>query len=266
MQNKFCLSAAHTNFFTLMKTEKKFLFITGCARSGTSALVQLLSGSRSILLGMERFGHLIHHKDDFKLRPHHFYKSRFYDLQKGDTFYENLADFHKFDELFFDKYESASYIGDKRPDLYEAYDSLFEHFPQCIVLFIYRNLEEVASSFKGRVIEGQYWPATKDFKAAVLEWNRSLFLTKNAMPKGTIRMLSYHEIFKPGANLSPIFKFLDIEEDDRLNQRVLQIQERSADLRKKRTMLLSPEEIDYVKSNGKIFLIKELEDIKINCV
>ena len=106
---------------------KKNLFIAGCARSGTSALVQLLTGSPKIVLGMERYGHLVQ-PDNFRLSPAHFIKERFLTLERDDTFYDNLLDFHKFDPNFVEKIDECEWIGDKRPDLYESYDQLFEAF------------------------------------------------------------------------------------------------------------------------------------------
>ncbi|HND14369.1 MAG TPA: hypothetical protein PLN78_05270, partial [Pseudomonadales bacterium] len=104
---------------------KKFIFVAGCARSGTGALAQLLSASDDIVMGMERFGHL-ESKGSFSLTPNHFEKERFFDVRDGDTFYGNFDEFHRHDKRIREKFDSCIYIGDKRPDLYECYDEIFQ--------------------------------------------------------------------------------------------------------------------------------------------
>lgn len=238
--------------------DKNFLFVAGCARSGTSALVQLLSGSKKILLGMERFGHLVG-PNSFSLNKSHFEKERFYELHEGDTFYKDLGSFHGFDSRFFSKYDEAKWIGDKRPDLYEAYDQLFASFPGCKVIFIYRDLIEVASSYHGRVLEGKNWPASKDFKAAVREWNRSLFMTREAIAKGyDVHVVYYKDVFCSDKDLSPIFNLLGVNVDDDVKRQISMIKKRSQQLSEERKMLLSEEELAYIQENSKPFLINDM--------
>lgn len=238
---------------------KEKLFIAGCARSGTSALVHLLAGSPEILIGSERYGHLVNPKN-FKLTNAHFMKERFYNLEPEDTFYENLLDFHKFDKNFATKYEHAKWIGDKRPDLYESYDQIFSEFPNAKMIFIYRDINEVASSYQGRIQEGKNWPASKNFEAAVKEWNRSIYLTKLALEKGyDINVVDYHSIFSTDLDLSDLFNLFDVKIDEELKCHIRSIRKRSNDLSKTRKLLLSESELEYIKANAKLFL---LDDIK----
>jgi hypothetical protein len=245
---------------------KKFLFVAGCARSGTSAIVQLLSGSKEILLGMERYGHLVR-PQAFHLKKKHFTKERFYSLEEEDTFYSSLRDFHKFDPHFFEKYESSKWIGDKRPDLYEVYDDLFENFPDAKVLFIYREIEAVASSFHGRVAEGNNWPASKNFARAVVEWNRSLFLSREAIRKGhDIVVLEYDELFSGKMDARDIFNYLDVEITSEVEIRIEQIIDRSRQLQSARRMLLSDDELNYVEKNAKKFLVDEISKSRLSAL
>lgn len=237
---------------------KKYLFVAGCARSGTSALVQLLSGSPKIALGMERFGHLVN-PNDFSLTPEHFTKARFLKLEEGDTFYDDVLDFHKFDPDLINKLDTSEWVGDKRPDLYESYDQLFESFPNAKVIFIYRSIAEVASSFHGRIQEGKNWPATKNFESAVREWNRSLYLTREALNKGyDIAVVDYDSIFLGDLDLTPLFSFLNVEINEGLERHIQKIRKRSKELSEKRTLLLSDDEIEYIERNAKTFLVEQL--------
>jgi len=196
---------------------KKYLFIAGCARSGTSALAQLLGNHSKIVMGMERYGHLVN-KDDFKLTPKHFEPERFLKIEPDDTFYNDFKKFHEWDERIEKKLKEKSYtyIGDKRPEFYLVYDELFETFPNAKVVFIFRNLYEVASSWNKRAEEGQNWPAHKNFQKAVYAWNDSLRKTLEALEKypENIVCLRYEDIFIKGVDLKPLYDWLGLEVDE----------------------------------------------------
>mgnify|MGYP001107432316 CR=1 FL=1 len=242
---------------------KRFLFVAGCARSGTSAFAQLLSGSKDIVIGMERFGHL-ENKSNFLLTPEYFFKERFFHVETGDTFYDDFDEYHAYDTAMRSKFDSCIYIGDKRPDLYECYDEVFESFPHAIIYFIYRDVREVASSYQGRVMGRENWPATKNFKAAVTEWNRSLFLTREAIKKGyNIKCVDYNSVFVNPKNINLIFESLGLNYGENEKNKFKELIVRSEHLQKNRVNLLSEEEEVYVKENAKLFLLQDIESNNI---
>jgi len=242
---------------------KSFLFIAGCPRSGTSALAHLVSGSEEIIMGMERFGHLVS-AEDFKLTPEHFSKDRFFDVREEDTFYNDFDKFHSFDKNIYSKFDAAKIVGDKRPDLYLVYDQLFDKFKDAKLIFIYRNVEDVASSYQGRVAAGNNWPASKDFSKAVLDWNRSLYFTREAIKKGySVGCVSYDDVFLSDSSLAPLFDYIDVEMTDSVNIKIAEIRTIAKRLSEKRVTLLSDSEKEYVNSNAKSFLIGELEPYNI---
>ncbi len=242
---------------------KKFVFVAGCARSGTGALAQLLSASDDIVIGMERFGHL-ERKDNFSLTPDHFEKGRFFDVRAGDTFYEDFDEFHAHDKRIREKFDSCTYIGDKRPDLYESYDEIFRRFPGVVVFFIYRNIREVASSYQGRVATKENWPADKNFRSAVAEWNRSLFLTREALAKGyDIKCVDYESLFLIPGRQNVVFSTLGLRLGDAEWERVKKVISRSEQLSGERVSLLSEEEEDFVIKNAKEFLVRDIEKSNI---
>jgi len=197
--------------------KNKYLFIAGCARSGTSALAQLVGNHSKIVMGMERYGHLVN-KGDFKLTPQHFEPDHFMKIEPGDTFYDDFKKKHQWDDRIEEKLKENKYIyiGDKRPKLYEVYDELFETFPNAKVIFIYRNLYEVASSWNKRAEEGENWPAHKDFQKAVYTWNNSLKNTMKALEKypEKIMCIRYEDIFIKGVDLKPLYDWLGLEVDE----------------------------------------------------
>jgi hypothetical protein len=242
---------------------KDFLFVAGCARSGTSALAQLLSGSKDIVLGMERYGHLVHPRR-FTLTSKHFEKDRFFEVLKGDTFYDSFDNFHKFDPLIKEKFQNAKYIGDKRPDLYEAYGQLFTEFPKAKLLFIYRDVLEVASSYHGRIDQGDNWPSSKNYEKAVFEWNRSLYLTREQLAKGSsIKVINYKDIFLTDTSLSPLNDFLEIEQDETWKKHIESVRSRAKHLEKNRLTKLTEAQTQYVIENAKSFLVDDIAPARI---
>ncbi len=240
-----------------------FLFISGCPRSGTSALVHLLSGSTDVLLGMERYGHLTT-KDNFLLNKSHFEKQRFFKVTEGDTFYDDFDKFHAFDPLIHEKFDNCKIVGDKRPDLYESYDKLFSAFPETKVLFIYRDIIEVASSYQARVILGDTWPKSKNFSQAVNDWNRALFLTREAARKDyNIKTVEFSDIFTHNKDLSPLFSYLNIEYCDNLQKKVKHINARSIQLQKQRKCFLSSKEEQYVAKRAKTSLLNDMAKLNV---
>lgn len=243
--------------------EQKFFFIAGCARSGTSALAQLLGSNDNVVMGMERFGHLVQ-PDTFSLTKEHFTSERFSNIEPEDTFYTDFNKFHAFDKNIKEKLNTSKYIGDKRPDLYESYEQLFTNFTNAKLLFIYRDIFEVASSYNVRVQNKDDWPADKDYKKAVVEWNRSLYLTREAIDSGyDIKVIDYKSLFINCENITPILDWLDITMDHNLWLSLNNIIERSKTLQNERVLHLNSEQIDYIKANAKFHLIDDLSKARI---
>ncbi|WP_417528777.1 sulfotransferase family protein [Marinomonas shanghaiensis] len=226
---------------------KKYLFIAGCPRSGTSALVRILSFSKDIVIGMERFGHLVS-KKKFQLNKSHFETERFFKLEPNDTFYDDIIKFHwKLYPNMREKYETAKIVGDKRPDLYQSYDELFKNFPEAKVIFIYRQLDEVASSYTARARQQDSWPTNKDYKQAVVDWNESLYLTLKALKKGyNIKVVEYKSIFQSNMSLDDLFEFVEAEKDDKVEQGIIRVRDVAAKLESERKMLLNKNELAFV--------------------
>jgi len=242
---------------------KRFVFVCGCARSGTGALAQLLASSDSVVIGMERFGHLVR-PGRFTLAPDCFEKDRFFNVRPGDTFYDDFDAFHRFDRRMREKFETARYVGDKRPEFYEVYPELRAAFPGAKILFIYRNPVHVASSFHGRIKRGDNWPRGKDYRQAVVEWNRSVELTLQAADAGSdIACVEYERAFREGAKLNGILEFLGLPVDEGYSTGVRRVLRRAAHLTSERELLLTPQEVAYVCDRANLTLRDDLERITI---
>lgn len=192
---------------------RPYLFVCGCPRSGTTALTRLLSAHESIALGIERFGHLVS-AERFKLAPEHFEKDRFFHVKCGDTFYDSLKEVaggNYYDDLA-GKYDSCDWVGDKRPDLYLSYPQLHNAFPGAVVLFIFRNIFDVAQSYKVRALDADDdWPEAKGIMSAISDWNESLNMTLAAQQIMTVYCIQYERLFAgKDLNVAPIFEPLGI--------------------------------------------------------
>lgn len=238
----------------------KKLFICGCARSGTSALTKLIGAHEKIVLGMERYGKL-ENKDTFSLTEEHFTPSRFLTLKKGDTFRKEL----KFNPIMIDKLEKESYkyIGDKKPALFLVYEELFNIFSDATVIFIYRNVYDVAESWNKRAIKGNNWPEQRNYKKAVFSWNQSLMTTIEQIKKGrNIICVNYEDIFLQKVDLMSLYTKLGLDIDKSTQIQLNTLLNQSDNIEKKRTQL-STEEYTFVEKHAKFRLLREIAEYDI---
>lgn len=241
----------------------KYLFIAGCARSGTSALTHLIGSHKTVILGMERYGHLVS-PNDFRLKREHFDQDRFYNIQPGDTFYSSFEKFHGWDPRIRSKFGYHEYIGDKRPELYEVYDKLNEEFSPTI-FFIYRNIVDVAASWNDRAAKNEGWPTHKDFTKAIHAWTSSIRLTIDAINKGVkIFPINYERLFLEKASIRPIFDKLGLEIDDAVKEKHQNILANSDRLVIERTeRALCNDQKRYVEENCNTKLGDKLDSYQI---
>jgi hypothetical protein len=253
-----------------MDNRFSYLFVCGCARSGTSALAQLLGNHERIIMGMERFGHLVT-PGSFKLRPKHFKKDRFTKVKRGDTFYDNFEQYHKWEPTIKEKFHKFNYIGDKRPELYKVYNEIDQFFPGAYVIFIYRDVYDVAASWNARAKEGLNWPSKQDYRVAVYEWNQSLISTLDGIENGiNITCICYEDVFVRNYNVEPLFQVLGLKIDEGTRKRRDNQLKVSSSLKRKRNSgeresgkTLPEEQIEYIKRIADFKSLSRLNKINI---
>lgn len=177
--------------------EKDILFVCGCPRSGTTSLWSVLIDHSEVMLGVERYGHRIA-PDSFSLTRDLFSEARFFDVQPNDTFYGDLEKFNPYYGAARSKYPTFRYLGDKIPLLFNAYTQLFTAIPGVKVIFIFRNLFDVANSYnhRARNPEDATWSEDLDYKGAVNDWNASLHKTLAAKSQGlSILCVEYERLW-----------------------------------------------------------------------
>jgi hypothetical protein len=192
-------------------------------------------------MGVERYGNRFFAKDF--LTPELFEKERFFDLQEGDTFYPDLVTFSDYYSTSVEGYDEAVYFGDKIPLLYKYFDRLQTNFPDCKTLFIFRNIFDVAASYKARKFDkNDNWK--KGVKEAISDWNEG-FECAQAY-KGRILYVDYEELFLNGSGVDKIYRFLELDVTDETEAQVKKLLARSAQLEQERSRALTAMEVKEI--------------------
>lgn len=215
------------------------LFIAGCARSGTTALTRLLNSHPDIFVGTELF------RTEFSSQSDLFNK----DLFHGDRYQGKLAEMKE-------STSTLRYIGDKFPAYYRNYDFLFSRFDKAKIIFIVRNIFDVAQSYKARKIHPTN-PWKKGVRRAVKEWNESLESTLIQLKKGrNIEVVCYENIlFKPDHQL---LNDLGLRADKSFDKSYKKIANNAKKLDAKRVNILDHNEKLTIMENARFDLYKEL--------
>jgi hypothetical protein len=187
-----------------------YLFICGTARSGTTAMWRLVTADERLVIGLERYSkHSSHHV----LTTDLFTPERFLELRAGDTFYPNLCEFDPYYEKVGALLAHAEYVGDKIPKLFNFLDTLFANIPTAKVIFMLRNIIDVATSFESRAnsIQDKSWPETRKTQAAIKEWRNSLLMLKKYHNDDRVFPVIYEEFFAANSSIEPLYQFLGLE-------------------------------------------------------
>ena len=189
----------------------QYLFVVGCPRSGTTAMWDLLTSSSDIVLGVERYAHRVF--PPFSLKPDLFEKERFLSLENGDTFYNDLTEFNSYYSNCWKFLTTAKYIGDKIPRLYEYFDDFLGKFPKAKIIFMFRNIFDVAASYKARAadVNDDTWDRSSGVETALEDWRKSIKSYHQYKSKLKILPICYESLFYKKEGLDKISSFLDID-------------------------------------------------------
>ncbi len=223
---------------------KEYLFIGGCARSGTTVLTTIIGSHQKIILGMERYSWLYQPRS-FKICPDHFKKDRFIDVRDGDTHYEDFNKFsvhHNIEE----KWENAKYIGDKNPIIDEQLINVYSALGKLKLIFIYRDIFEVAESWNKRAENDVTWDKNLDFRESVKRWNASLINLISYIEQGhDVICLNYNDLLFSNKPINIIFSWLGLKPDDSVIKELNMAREKAIAI-KERKGKLSSNAIKYI--------------------
>lgn len=228
----------------MSESDKKYLFVCGCPRSGTSALWRLLVSHPDVVMGIERFTNLA--TKNWSLSPAHFEKDRFMDIQENDTFYSSINNFSSRSGIpalfnsFPEKIGKCKYVGDKLPYLYNRLDGLCEAFPGAHVVYILRNISDVAVSFENRLRDtNDVWKQSA--ADAVRHWGSSIRKIMNAPEGLNVHVVIYEDLFGDSSNQAEVlFDRLDLPMTEETHAAVSEALKSARLLRMRRNVLPKP--------------------------
>jgi hypothetical protein len=186
-------------------------FVCGVGRSGTTALTTLLNGHPRVCIGIERYKYLFVREQPVSAEL--FTKERFFDFKSEET---NIWPSHNsYTEIFpymYSKWDRARILGDKIPHLFAVLPHTFAAFPDAKIIYIVRNIEDVAASWVARAEKpDDQW--SRGFDEAIRAWNRgnTLILRHAARAPESVLVVSYERLFggSPG-ELLRLCRFLAI--------------------------------------------------------
>lgn len=189
--------------------DRAFLFLGGCARSGTSALHRVMQGDPRAFIGLERYVKFAQKPRRFL--PALFEPERFLRIEPGDTHYETLDRFPVHRDAA-ERYPKASIVGDKIPMIAPLYGQIAAHFPGARIVFIVRNILDVAASYNRRAANPEdRWPADRDYRRACEEWNEALRETLAWRDRLPIHVLEYEDFFAGRGDVAELAAFTGLD-------------------------------------------------------
>jgi hypothetical protein len=230
----------------------KYLFVTGCARSGTSVMTDLLRAHPKIAMGRERFAG--RYLEDGYFPPSLFERERFCrQLREGDSHHQTLSPYY---EDVYHRFDQYYYRGDKIPEMATNYAPLLVSYSRPKVVYMLRNCFDVADSFNRRAIDAKAagnkhgWPWDRDSTAAVEEWNVSLRNTLGVLDKIDVLFVIYERLFVDDIVLNHLFDFLDLPVTDEVAATFYAFTRVHQDLESKRRIALTSLEKLHITRNA----------------
>lgn len=195
--------------------DQQYLFVCGCPRSGTTALVRLLNSHESFAIGMERYKYYANQKNISKINKRSFKSDVFFNLKDNQT---NINWKYFYDELI-DKYQyGVKYLGDKYPHYYRFYNQINKNLGDVKWIFIVRDATSIAKSYNARAADpNDRWSQKADFRKAVDHWNESLVETwkyQKNNPNPNLFVCEYERLFSYDIDyLISLLNFLEVKLD-----------------------------------------------------
>ena len=222
--------------------QKNYLFAIGNARSGTTALGQVLNSSPEICLGIERYS------TEDNILASSFEQEAFFDSES-----ENYLVRPHFYEEIKDKFAKARYIGDKRPRFIQSWKNTWLNLPQAKIVYIFRNIYDIACSYNTRANNASLgkdtsWSKNRDFSKAVEDWNEGLQEIKQLRHFYEVYLVKYEDFFSRQTKMIHLFNYLKIDSENQNIKRGINEINQAALKLKKKERTLSDLEKKYIDS------------------
>mgnify|MGYP000058503790 CR=1 FL=1 len=237
----------------------KNIFLSGCPRSGTTALWKLFASEPKIAMGLERFKNRCRN-EKFSLEESLYAKKRFFDMQDGDTHFKDLVSGEggKYYAELKGRFDKCELVGDKLPNLYRFLPEVSKSFSNAKTIVIVRNVFDVAQSYEARLRnEKDKWD--RDFKDGVNEWNVSVRKTlANLGPN--VHVLIYEDFFftKGTEHIHKLEEFLDFKFSAEFFNTHKALVNQSLEKDKSRQGILSSRNKLFISKNANFGIYKKL--------
>lgn len=246
----------------MTSVQKRYLFVCGCPRSGTTALWRLMVAHPDIVLGIERYVHFAFGKS--KIKPDLFEKPKFYRIQPGETYYDDLSRYNTYYADAEQRFDQAAWVGDKIPPLDLDYAGIEANFENAHILYIVRNIIDVSGSYQRRAGDDSdvTWSADRDYRKAVSDWHHSIRATLHLLDfverRTSIQVILYDDLFLQRADLRPIFDWLDLEVPQLVEEQYRNLLVRSGQLESQRGDGLNSMQRQYISTTAPFGLYRKL--------
>jgi hypothetical protein len=231
--------------------DKRYLFISGCPRSGTTALTTIVNWADDAFVGQERYGDLLQREPESFL-PGLFRGDRFGSIAQGDCGYSRFEDSGEWGLYHSAAKEVAQYekhriVGDKITELYKNFEVFTA--PEWMqgdvtVLHIIRNPRAVCASYERRRTDpADTWQhgvdrAISDWTASITEAHRHKWIFRKS--RFRLHIVTYEALFERGADemvhgVRKIFELMGLPFRDVQAEGMTRVHQNSTERAKERT-------------------------------
>ena len=243
--------------------DRTYLFITGTSRAGTTAMADLMRSHEQIAMGRERYNS--RYLADRHFPPELFEKERFcVGFDPEDSHHNRMQPYYA--ELL-PRFDSCLVVGDKIPSLSGDYTVLLEHFKLPKVVYMARDIFEVASSFEVKRQAhlddpaNRKWNERRDYRAAVKEWNRALENTLEYRDDVDLFVAPYVELFQHDAFLTSLCAFAGVPVSDSMREHYAKGCRKRKRLERKRELALTDEMRAYIEEHARFDLFDQVMEL-----
>jgi hypothetical protein len=194
---------------------RKHLFVCGVELSGASATASWLSSCNLITLGIERY---IKYWETHRAFPSRAFEAeRFFNPQAGDSWCTSLDQFSDHYARMKANFDSAVYVGDNIPALWQEIPSTIQAFPDAKIICVLRDPFSVAASWKARALDqtDMTWGAHREVLHSIVEWNRAAskivqFFRSTPTARQYVYLLDYEKLINNIVSRDELSLFLEI--------------------------------------------------------
>lgn len=169
-------------------SHKRFLFVAGAPRSGTSALTYALNSIDDVQVGNELFPHVIKNCDDFR---EELFSEENLRVAASKWMEPEAA------RAALQAFDSSQIIGDKHPHYHRFLAQMRSNFPNFYLIMIYRDILPVANSFQQRFFDENHDRWKLDESRAIGYWFKAAeayLKFAEQVPSNTL-LVSYEKLF-----------------------------------------------------------------------